>query len=191
VIVPDRSLTYPSGGDPFLPSQPAWFVRLDEILEILQASPLSHLDRQAVETLFGVGQRRARQLMAGLPCLQVGNAVAVCRLALINRLQNTARSDRFQWEISRRTRMAASLDSLQKETAARRFQISVAPDSWDRLVPELSPSIEFRPGELLVRFANAEDLAAKLFELSQAMANDWHAFQEALEDQSRGRAASI
>jgi hypothetical protein len=40
----------------------------------------------------------------------------------------------------------------------------------------MSPEIEVRPGELRICFAGAEDLAAKLFELSQAMANDWDRF---------------
>lgn len=163
-----------------MPAQPAWFPRLAEILTELRALDLSHLDRQAVEKLFGVGERRARQLMAGLPCLQVGNAVAVCRLALLDRLQDIAGSDRFQWEISRRTRMAASLDAIRKEASARRFPIPVAPDSRDRLLPDLCPLIELRPGELRIQFASAEDLAAQLFELSQAMANDWEAFEETL-----------
>ena len=32
--------------------------------------------------------------------------------------------------------------------------------------------------KLSVRFETAEDLASKLFELSQAMANDWENFQK-------------
>jgi hypothetical protein len=38
-----------------------------------------------------------------------------------------------------------------------------------------------RPGELRVQFSSAEDLAAKLFEISQAMANDWPGFVHATE----------
>ena len=36
----------------------------------------THLDRQAVEKLFGVGERRARQLMTSLPGIRAGNAAA-------------------------------------------------------------------------------------------------------------------
>jgi hypothetical protein len=157
-------------------AQPAWFHQLEEILEELRALQISHLDRLAVQKLFGVRERRARQIMAGLPGLQVGNAVAVERQALIERLENTAASDRFQWEISRRARLAEDLGRTRRRLAARRVRIPAAADVRDRSVSELAGGIELRPGELRIQFCGAEDLAAKLFELSQAMANDWPAF---------------
>ena len=49
-----------------MPAQPAWFHRLDEILGALRSMTSTHLDRAAVEKLFRVRQRRARQIMAGL-----------------------------------------------------------------------------------------------------------------------------
>ena len=68
-----------------MPAQPAWFHRLDEILGALRSMTSTHLDRAAVEKLFRVRQRRARQIMAGLEGLRVGNAAAVSREALIAR----------------------------------------------------------------------------------------------------------
>ena len=68
-----------------MPSQPAWFHRLDEILSALRPMTSTHLDRAAVEKLFRVHQRRARQIMAGLKGLRVGSAAAVSREALITR----------------------------------------------------------------------------------------------------------
>ena len=62
-------------------AQPAWFHRLDEILEALGEIDASHLDRQAVEKRFGVDERLARQLMAGLDGIRAGNATAVPRRA--------------------------------------------------------------------------------------------------------------
>ena len=49
-----------------MPSQPAWFHRLDEIFTALRAMTSTHLARLTVEKLFRVCQRRARQIMAGL-----------------------------------------------------------------------------------------------------------------------------
>ena len=48
-----------------MPSQPAWFHRLDGILSALRSMTSTRLDRAAVEKLFRVRQRRARQIMAG------------------------------------------------------------------------------------------------------------------------------
>ena len=42
-----------------MPSQPAWFHRLDEILALLRGFDTGYLDRLAVGRLFGVRQRRA------------------------------------------------------------------------------------------------------------------------------------
>ena len=165
-----------------MPAQPAWFHRLDRILEELRALPVSHLDRRAVQELFHVRERRARQIMAGLPALQAGNAVAVERLALLERLETTAAGSRFQWEITRRSRVIENLDRTRRQLAARRVQVPAAADARDRSVRELAGGIELRPGELRIRFSGAEDLAAKLFELSQAMANDWQAFATAAEE---------
>ena len=75
-----------------MPSQPAWFHRLDEILGALRSMTSPHLDRAAVEKLFRVRRRRARQIMAGLEGLRVGNAAAGSREALIARLEQTASS---------------------------------------------------------------------------------------------------
>ncbi len=164
-----------------MPAQPVWFHRLEEILSALRSLQTDHLDRHAVEKLFRVRERRARQLMAGLPCLRVGNAIAVSRRALLDRLENTARGDCFQWEISRHARIADSLEVIRKQAVARQVRVPAPADARDRMVHDLSEGIELRRGELRIQFADAEELAAKLFELSQAMANDWKAFTQAVE----------
>jgi hypothetical protein len=161
-----------------LPAQPAWFHRLDEILEELRAMRVSHLDRLAVQKLFRVRERRARHLMAGLSGLRVGNAFAVERLALIARLEQTASGERFQVEICRRSRVVEDLERTRRQLAARQVRIPATDAVRDRSVRELGAGIELRPGELRIGFHSAEELAGKLFELSQAMANDWPAFSQ-------------
>ena len=79
-----------------MPAHPAWFHRLPEILDVLRHMDTSHLDRQAVEKLFGVGERRARQLIAGLPGIRAGIAAAISRHALIERMEATASSGVYQ-----------------------------------------------------------------------------------------------
>jgi len=141
----------------------------------------SHLDRQAIEKLFLVRERRARQLMVGLPGLQVGNAFAVDRLALLKRMEETGAGDRCQWERNRRTRVVEELDRSRRQLAARCVVIPAVPEVREREVSGLGPGIDLAPGELRVSFDGAADLAAKLFELSQAMANDWESFARSVE----------
>ena len=159
-----------------MPTQPAWFHQLDSILDQLRGLTISYLDRQAIERLFLVRERRARQLMAGLPGLQVGNAFAVERLALLRRMEETGAGDRCQWERNRRTRVVEELDRSRRQLAARCVVVPAAPDVREREVSGLSAGIDLAPGELRVRFNSAADLAGKLFEISQAMANDWETF---------------
>ena len=68
-----------------MPAQPPCFHRLEEIFTVLRAMTSTRLDRAAVEKLFRVRQRRARQIMAGLEGLRAGSAAAVSREALIAR----------------------------------------------------------------------------------------------------------
>lgn len=104
--------------------------------------------------------------MAGLAGIQAGNAAAVSRNALIERLRETAASGIYQWEVARRDRVAEELDRTRHEIAAH------------RPFGDLPATIELRPGELHITFSGAEDMAAKLelVELSQAMAHDWIGF---------------
>jgi len=80
----------------------------------------------------------------------------------------------FQCEVNRRGRVVEELDRT-RQLAARRVRIRAA-ERQERMVADLPEDIALEPGELRIQFRGAEDLAAKLFELSQVMANDWPAF---------------
>ena len=82
----------------------------------------------------------------------------------------------------RRRGVAEELNRTRREIAARRVQIPTAPDVTRRRFGDLPAAIRLTPGELQIAFSGAEDLAAKLVELSQAMANDWSAFLRAVEE---------
>jgi hypothetical protein len=165
-----------------MPAQPAWFHRLDAILETLRGMSASHLDRLAVEKLFGVRERRARQLMAGLAGLRVGNAVAVSRLALIERLEQTMASGIFEWERNRRARLIEELDRSRRVMAGRNVHIKSPANVVELRFANLCQDIFLRPGELRIEFHGAEDLATKLFELANAISNDWLSFAAMVEE---------
>lgn len=160
-----------------MPAQPVWYHRLHDIRTELEELQESYLDRLAVQKLFDVRERRARQIMSGLPCIQVGNAIAVERLAVIRFLESVAAGERFERETARRARLIEKLDSTRRDLSARRVSIP-APPLQDRAM-QFGDGIELRPGELRITFSGAEDLAAKLFALSQSMVADWVAFQRA------------
>lgn len=120
--------------------------------------------------------------MEGLPGIQIGNAFAVERTAFLARLEQIAAGDAYRQEISRRNRLSDRLGDIRQQAAARRVRIPAAADVRERRLGDLPVDISLRPGELRIEFFGAEDLAAKLFELSQAMANDWPGFSRAVEE---------
>ena len=87
-----------------------------------KSSENPYLDRHSIQKLFRVQERRARQLMAGLPGMQVGNAVAISRSALLSRLEETAAGGLFQEEVKRRARVVEELDRTRRQLAARRIR---------------------------------------------------------------------
>lgn len=162
-----------------MPAQPSWLLTLPSILEQLRASAVPFLDRPAVEKLFAIRRRRAHALMAGFGGYLVGKTFLIDRAQLIAALESLAAGQDFAVERRRKSRLSEELDRTRAELSGRRIALPSPPSSRDRAMADLPEGIYLRPGELRIEFSDAEDLAAKLFELSQAMANDWTAFQKA------------
>ena len=96
--------------------------------------------------------------------------------------RKNCRSGSYQWEVRLLGRVVEELDRTRREIAVRRVQIPTAPDRVHRRFGDLPATIDLRPGELRIAFSGAEDLAARLLELSQAMAHDWTGFMRAVEE---------
>jgi hypothetical protein len=161
-----------------MPAKPTWFHKLDDVLQELRGLSAPYLDRRAVERLLGVGERRARELMMGVPCVQIGNAVAVERSAFIAKLDRVSRSPEWARETVRRERVENILADLRHAARARKVELPSVVQKTSREALQLSPEVHLRPGELTVHFDGAKDLATKLFELSQAMIRDWEYFEK-------------
>jgi hypothetical protein len=52
----------------------------------------------------------------------------------------------------------------------------------ERLIGDVPSGIHLRPGELRIEFFGAEDLLRHLFELSQAIMNDYQRFESLVEE---------
>ena len=102
--------------------------------------------------------------------------------ALIERMRETAASGVYQWEVARRGRAVEELGRTRREIAACRVQIPAAPDRAHRRFGDLPEAIRLSEGELRMAFSGAEDLAAKLVDLSQAMPHDWNGFMRTVEE---------
>jgi hypothetical protein len=85
-------------------------------------------------------------------------------------------------ERDRRARLADELEKTRRLAPGRNVRIDTAADVRDRVLADLPAGIHLRPGELRIEFFGAEDLLRHLYELSQAMVNDFGRFQTAVED---------
>ena len=160
----------------------SWFLRLPEILRELDAlNEVEVLDRASLERMFGVRRRRANQLMLEFGGFAAGNMLLVSRTQLIAHLRKLEHSQEFRWEQRRRRRLVESLDEARRHLRARQVRIRVPEETAGRCMNDLPAGIRLARGELVIHFSSAEDLLSKLFELSQAVSNDFERFMRAVE----------
>jgi len=166
-----------------MPAQPTWFPRLPQILNELRAlETVPFLDRQAFERIFRLKDRRARVLMSRCPGVRIGNAWAVDRRQLIAWLEGLQQGEEFHFEQQRRQRVAAVYEQAKREHPARQVEIPVNRRSNSTGLTSLPPGVMLAKRELRVQFSGLEDFLAKLYILSQAVQNNFEAFEEALSD---------
>jgi hypothetical protein len=165
-----------------MPAKPTWLLQVPKILGELHGMSVPFLDRTAIQYLFNVRRRRAIQLMSMLGGgYLVGKTFLIDRHKLITRLELIARGEDFLFERRRKERLVDDLERSRKELAGRRVSIPSPADVHERMVGDLPAGIYLRPGELRIEFFGTEDLLRHLFELSQAILNDYKKFAEICE----------
>ena len=163
-----------------MPHKPYWFRDLPEIerrLEILQEAVL---DRRAMEFVFQVSQTEAGRLMRRIGCVLAGHAKVVPRYQVQEWLRRVRRSGGYDTELHRVERLDEKLKAIGKAKAGAR--VILRPDPAPRTMTDLPPGITLSPGRLEVRFFGAQDLLGRLFDLAQAISQDFRHFEELLEE---------
>ena len=163
-----------------MPMRKTWLLRLPEILGDLSGMEAPVIDQAVFEKVFGV-RRRAIQLLHFFGGFLAGRTFLVDRLKLIGQLEPLQAGAEFVMEERRRQRLSEALEQMRLHHAAACVRIPVEPGVLDRRLSDLPEGIHLQPGSLRVDFCKAEDLLAKLFELSKAAANDFEAFRGAAE----------
>jgi hypothetical protein len=160
-----------------MPTKKTWLLRVAEIREELKAVEAPVIDRAMCERIFGVGRRRALQLMHSFGGWQSGQAFLVDRLALLQQLEPFQNGEDLLLEQRRRQRLSETLEQTRRYRAAARVILPVAGDTRPQTMVDLPPGVHLQPGSLTVEFGQAEELLAKLFELAQAAAHDFDGFR--------------
>ena len=161
-----------------------WLGHLDEILTELIALPQPWVDRATVERVFGVGRRRAQQILAPCVSFQIGSNGLADRDRLIAHLRQLASGETASYERRRRLRLAQTLDGLR---AAWRTRVPVqAPTSIvNQVFADLPAGIELAPGSITVKFETTRQGLEKLLALAMAIGNDFERFDRSVGEKSQ------
>ena len=151
-----------------MPRKPEWLQNLTSAIQELQSFHAPVVDRATLEKLLQV-RRQAIRLMHRFGGYQANCTFLIDRLDLLQQFGAIAVGETHQCEIQRRQRLVASLRP--------RKTIRVATDVWERKLTELPPGTSIRPGILEIEFENADQLLGRLFELAQAIHNDYERFE--------------
>jgi hypothetical protein len=161
-----------------MPAKPVWYSDLEGILQALRTLPRPFVDRATVESLLGVGRRRAQQIMA--PCItdHVGANGLVDRDVLIERLQRVAEGDNCFYERTRRRRVAEHLDSLRKDRLETPRVLVAAPTRVvNQEMDKLPPGVQVQSGRITIEFDRPQQALEKLLALAMAIGNDYSLFE--------------
>src|SRR6266496_6251594 len=109
-----------------MPTVPQWFLTLPNIIRELENLAVPVLDRAVFESVFGVGRRRAIQLMHQFGGYQVGKTFIIDRLTLIKELDAKHESHAFNLEHRRRTTLLDELERARKLAPGRKVRIATA-----------------------------------------------------------------
>ena len=164
-----------------MPAKSTWLLRLPEIREELAGIEAPVLDRAVFEQIFGVRRRRAIHLMHRFGGYQAGRTFLADRLEVMRRLEQLEAGADFNEEAARRRRLTETLEKVRRHRVAARVMLPVEEGALGWRLRDLPQGIQLQPGTLRVEFQKAEELLAKLFELSKAAANDFEAFRAAAE----------
>ena len=170
-----------------MPDCPSWIDRVPDILAHLENPNCApFLDRAAIESLFHLRRRQAIALMHQVKGYRLAKALVVDRSALLRSLRT--RLPRSRQEQERKQSVLEALGSARREFAESARQralpipaITLRPDIHERQLSGLTAGIQLAPGRLTITFDAPEELLQKLFELGQALANDYETFAAAVQ----------
>jgi hypothetical protein len=165
-----------------VPAKPLWYSRIPAVIQVLEALPRPFIDRATVESLLGVGRRRAQQILA--PCVteRVGANGLADRNALITHLRRLAQSDSHHYEQRRRQKVADKLVELEKERRERpRLLVEAPTQVLGQEFQNLPAGVSLEPGRIIIEFAHPQQALEKLLALAMAISNDFDRFERCVQ----------
>ena len=108
---------------------------------------------------------------------QAGNTLLIERRLLLEHLEKIVSSGEFRFEERRRERLTESLDQARQSRRATAISIPITRTAAKETLDRLPAGITLAPGLLQIEFGKSRELLEKLFQLSQAISNDFEQFE--------------
>jgi hypothetical protein len=157
-----------------MPDKPVWYDRLTEAEAQIAALPSPWVDRKTLESVLGVGRRRAQQILQPLIRLTIGKNGLAMKEDVIAYLRQLAQGDAASFERQRRDRLAALIDTWHREAQEQPRVLVEAPDSIvNQEINSLPAGVRLAPGRILIEgFTTPDEAKQKLLALIMAIGND-------------------
>ena len=127
------------------------------------------------DALRDAGQAR---LMNRFGAYQAGKSLVVGTQDLLISLQAIGGTAVAAQEVHRRRRIGDALDEAHRHRAAAEVRIRVQPTVFGARLDGLPAGVEIGPRALKIDYTSGEELLQKLFQLGQAISNDYARFEE-------------
>jgi hypothetical protein len=127
-----------------------------------------------IESVLGVGRRRAQQILQPLLTRQAGRNGLAPRERVIEHLRHLAAGESADFEQQRRRRFLETLDRLREEARRRPRVLVEAPTAIvNQELDSLPPGVSLAPGRIVIDgFRTPEEAMQKMLALVMAMGND-------------------
>lgn len=157
-----------------MPDKPMWYSRLDSAVEQLRCLPSPWVDRGVLESVLGVGRRRAQQILRPLVRRTIGKSGLGHRDEVIQYLQALAAGEPAHFERQRRQRLRSILDQLHRQSKEQPRVLVEAPAAVvNQELASLPPGVHLSPGRIVLEgFATPDEAKQKLLALIMAIGND-------------------
>lgn len=164
-----------------MPDKPLWLDRLPGAIRQLKQNSEPWVDRPLLESLLGVGRRRAQQLLAPVAKRRVGTSIVADRLDVVAHLTQIAAGEEARYEERRRERLWVQLAKARSEWVEQPPVLVEVSNTTVRQVERhdfdgLPEGVELGPGYITVRFADPEEALQKLMALAMAISQNRSAF---------------
>ncbi len=162
-----------------MPAQPSWYPKIPAIRSILLKSDAPSLDRATIQSLFGVGDRQANNIVRTLGGYRVGTSHVVNRTDLLDKLDELSKvSGVVKAATQRKESVLETFETLRQADPPIRVPKPKPPKNSFTLPDGISiPGA----GKLLIEHSGPHDVLTLIMALAKMANEDFAGYTDAIE----------